>query len=84
MVGHVAPEAFVGGPIGLVEDGDEVTVDIPNRELSVAVDESELADRRADWERPDPAYEGGVLAKYARDFGSAAEGAVSNPGVRSD
>ena len=82
MVGHVAPEAMAGGPIALVEDGDEVTVDIPERELSVAVGADELDRRREAWAPRDPAYTSGVLAKYGRDFGSAANGAVTNPGVR--
>ncbi|APW98595.1 dihydroxy-acid dehydratase [Halobiforma lacisalsi AJ5] len=82
MIGHVAPEAFVGGPIGLLEDGDEITVDIPDRTLEVDVDEDELEARREEWDRPEPAYEGGVLAKFGRDFGSAADGAVTNPGVK--
>ena len=82
MVGHVAPEAAVGGPIALVEDGDEVTVDIPNRELSVDVSESELEARREEWEPAEPAYASGVLAKYGTDFGSAANGAVTNPGAK--
>jgi len=82
MIGHVAPEAAVGGPIGLLEEGDEVTVDIPNRELSVDLPDAELDERREDWEEPDPGYGGGVLAKYARDFGPADLGAVSNPGVK--
>ncbi|SFC36632.1 dihydroxy-acid dehydratase [Halobiforma haloterrestris] len=82
MIGHVAPEAFVGGPIGLLEDGDEITVDIPDRTLEVDVDEDELETRREEWDRPEPAYEGGVLAKFGRDFGSAADGAVTNPGVK--
>ncbi|APX96101.1 dihydroxy-acid dehydratase [Natronorubrum daqingense] len=82
MIGHVAPEAFVGGPIGLLEDGDEITVDIPERTLEVDVDDAELEARREDWERPDPPYDGGVLAKYCRDFGSASHGAVTNPGLK--
>jgi dihydroxy-acid dehydratase len=82
MVGHVAPEAAVGGPIALVEDGDEVTVDIPDRELSVDVPESELEARREGWEPGEPAYASGVLAKYGNDFGSAANGAVTNPGAK--
>ena len=82
MVGHVAPEAAVGGPIALVEDGDEVTVDIPERELSVDVSESELEARRESWEPGDPTYASGVLAKYGADFGSAANGAVTNPGAK--
>jgi dihydroxy-acid dehydratase len=83
-IGHVAPEAFVGGPIGLLEDGDVVTIDVENRELSVDCSPEELADRRDAWERPDPNYTNGVLAKYAATFGSAADGAVTNPGVRRD
>ena len=84
MVGHVAPEAAVGGPIGLIEDGDRVTVDIPERDLTVDLSETELADRRADWEEPAPQYEGGVLAKYARDFAPADYGAVTNPRLTPD
>ncbi|ELZ78452.1 dihydroxy-acid dehydratase [Haloferax larsenii JCM 13917] len=84
MVGHVAPEAVEGGPIALLEDGDEVTVDIPNRELSVDLSDEEFAARKEDWEPKQPAYTSGVLAKYARDFGSAANGAVTNPAVKRD
>ncbi|WP_257298598.1 dihydroxy-acid dehydratase [Haloarchaeobius sp. FL176] len=82
MVGHVAPESYVGGPIGALEDGDVVTVDIPNRELSVDLSDGEIADRLDAREEPEPAYTSGVLAKYGRDFGSAANGAVSNPGTK--
>ncbi|TYL38981.1 dihydroxy-acid dehydratase [Natronococcus pandeyae] len=82
MIGHVAPEAFVGGPIGLLEEGDEITVDIPDRTLEVDVDDAELANRREEWTRPEPAYDAGVLAKFARDFDSASNGAVTNPGVK--
>ncbi|ADD04210.1 dihydroxy-acid dehydratase [Natrialba magadii ATCC 43099] len=81
MIGHVAPEAFVGGPIGLLEDGDEITVDIPERELAVDLDDAELDARREEWEQPAPAYDSGVLAKYGRDFDSASNGAVTNPGL---
>ena len=81
MIGHVAPEAADGGPIALLEDGDTVTVDIPERELSVDCSADELDARRADWEPRDPDYTSGVFAKYARDFGSAAEGAITNPGL---
>ncbi|MFC7072761.1 dihydroxy-acid dehydratase [Halovenus rubra] len=84
MIGHVAPEAYVGGPIAAVEDDDTVTVDIPNRKLSVDLTDAELEERLADCDAPDPAYEHGVLAKYVRDFGSAANGAVTNPGVMWD
>ncbi|KAB1198678.1 MULTISPECIES: dihydroxy-acid dehydratase [Haloferax] len=84
MVGHVAPEAADGGPIALLEDGDEVTVDIPNRELSVDLSDDELAARKEEWEPKPPNYTSGVLAKYARDFGSAANGAVTNPALTRD
>ncbi|EJN59255.1 dihydroxy-acid dehydratase [Halogranum rubrum] len=82
MVGHVAPEAAVGGPIAMLEDGDEVTVDIPERELSVDLSDEELEARKDDWEPRDAPYTSGVLAKYANDFGSAANGAVTNPGAK--
>ena len=82
MVGHVAPEAAVGGPIALLEDGDEVTVDVPSRELSVDLEESELAARRDDWDEPAPRYDAGVLRKYGDLFASAADGAVTDPGAK--
>jgi dihydroxy-acid dehydratase len=84
MIGHVAPEASVGGPIALLEDGDEITVDIPSRELSVDVSDEEMARRREAWEPSEPNYATGVLAKYGQAFDSAANGAVTNPGVKRD
>ena len=84
MVGHVAPEAYVGGPIAALEDGDTVTVDIPDRTLAVDCSDAELARRLDERDDPDPPYDSGVLAKYTRDFGSAANGAVTNPGVQWD
>ncbi|MFB6296452.1 MAG: dihydroxy-acid dehydratase [Halobacteriales archaeon] len=78
-IGHVAPEAFAGGPIAALEDGDIVTVDVAERELSVDLSEAEIEARLDAREEPDPAYTSGVLAKYGRDFGSAANGAVTNP-----
>jgi dihydroxy-acid dehydratase len=81
-IGHVAPEAFVGGPIGLLEDGDVVTIDVEARELSVDLSDEALADRREAWERPEANYTTGVLAKYGATFGSAADGAVTNPGAK--
>jgi dihydroxy-acid dehydratase len=80
-IGHVAPEAFVGGPIGLLEDGDVVTIDVPEGRLDVDLSEAELEQRRESWTQPEPVYDGGVLAKYGNAFGSAATGAVTNPGV---
>jgi dihydroxy-acid dehydratase len=77
MAGHVAPEAFVGGPIALVREGDRITFDIPGRKLTLEVDEAELTTRRASWSPPAPKYTQGVFAKYARSVSSAAEGAVT-------
>ncbi|WP_101294595.1 dihydroxy-acid dehydratase [Halegenticoccus soli] len=82
MIGHVAPEAADGGPIALLEDGDEVTVDIPNRTLEVDLSDEELDARRDAWEPREPNYTTGVLAKYGEAFGSAANGAVTNPGAK--
>ena len=75
-IGHVAPEAAHGGPIGLVQEGDRIRVDIPNRRLDVLIDEAELANRRAAWEPIPPRYTRGALAKYAKLVGSAESGAV--------
>jgi dihydroxy-acid dehydratase len=83
-IGHAAPEAHVGGPIAALEDGDIVTVDVAERELSVNLNDAEIEARLADREDPDAGYRGGVLAKYQRDFGSAANGAVTNPKAQWD
>ena len=74
MVGHVAPEAAVGGPIALVHDGDTVTLDVDARRLDV---DAELEERRSEWQAPEPRYAWGALAKYARLVSSASEGAVT-------
>ncbi len=76
MVGHTAPEAAVGGPIAIVQDGDEITVDAENRRLELHVPDDEIQRRLAAWTPPRPRYETGALAKYARLVSSAAEGAV--------
>ena len=78
-VGHVAPEAAVGGPIGLVEDGDEVVLDAHEGLLDLRVDPAELARRREEWKAPVPRYSKGVLAKYARLVVGAERGAVTEP-----
>jgi len=78
-VGHVAPEASVGGPIALVEDGDVVVLDVDTRRLDLEVDNAELARRRDGWKAPAPRYTAGALAKYARLVSSAARGAVCTP-----
>jgi len=80
-VGHVGPEAFVGGPIGLLQDGDMIVVDAEQGVLSVELSDEELAERRAQWQAPEPCYDRGVLWKYSQEVGSAAQGAVTHPGV---
>ena len=75
-IGHVAPEAAAGGPMGLVEEGDRIRVDIPNRSLDVLVDDAELERRRASFQPVPPRYTTGALAKYAKLVGSAETGAV--------
>ncbi len=77
-IGHVAPEAASGGPLAAVQDGDSITIDIPERRLDVELSDAELEARLAEWSPPAPTYTTGVLAKYATLFGSAAQGAVSN------
>jgi dihydroxy-acid dehydratase len=77
MVGHVAPEAAAGGPIGLLAEGDIITLDIPNRQLDVQVTPEEMATRRASWQPLPPKYTTGVFAKYAKLVSSASEGAVT-------
>jgi dihydroxy-acid dehydratase len=80
-VGHVGPEAFTGGPIGLLQDGDMITVDSEQGILSVDLSDAELAARRAQWMQPAPRYDRGILWKYAQEVGSACHGAVTHPGV---
>jgi dihydroxy-acid dehydratase len=75
-VGHVAPEASTGGPIALVRDGDTIRLDLTTRTLDVLVDEVELERRRSEWKPLPPRYSTGVLGKYAKLVGSAAQGAV--------
>jgi len=77
MVGHVAPEAFRGGPIAHIRDGDTITIDVEKRQLNHDVAEDELARRAAEWKQPEPRYKRGVFAKYANAVGSAAEGAIT-------
>jgi dihydroxy-acid dehydratase len=81
VVGHVAPEAFVGGTIALVQEGDSITIDAPARLLQLNVAEDELARRRAAWTPPAPRYTRGVLAKYAKLVSSSSLGAVTDLGL---
>jgi dihydroxy-acid dehydratase len=77
MVGHIAPEAAMGGPIAAVRDGDTITIDVPMRRVDVGVSAAELTRRLEGWAAPQPRYTRGVMAKYASLVGSAAEGAVT-------
>ena len=81
VVGHVAPEAAVGGTIALVQEGDSITIDAPARLLQLNITESELEARRAAWTKPAPRYTRGVLAKYAKLVSSASLGAVTDLGL---
>ena len=78
VVGHVAPEAFVGGTIALVHEGDSITIDAEQRLLQLNVPEKELARRRAEWRPPVPRYTRGVLAKYAKLVSTASRGAITD------
>ncbi|HSN20909.1 MAG TPA: dihydroxy-acid dehydratase [Usitatibacter sp.] len=77
VVGHVAPEAYVGGPIALVKEGDSITIDAHRKLIELNVPEAEIAKRKAAWKQPAPRYTTGVLGKYAKLVGSASEGAVT-------
>jgi dihydroxy-acid dehydratase len=78
MAGHVAPEAPHGGPIAAVRDGDTIIFDVAARELNVEVSEAELTERLTAYDPPAPKYRNGVLGKYAKHVGSAAQGAVTS------
>jgi dihydroxy-acid dehydratase len=77
MAGHVAPEAFVGGPIAAVREGDVITLDVKARRLDVALTDDEIAARLRGWHAPEPRYKTGVMAKYAALVSSASEGAIT-------
>jgi dihydroxy-acid dehydratase len=79
MVGHVAPEAFRGGPIAVLQEGERVTIDVEARELRVDLSDDEIAERLRRWTTPPPRYDDGVLAKYAALVSSASEGAITSP-----
>jgi dihydroxy-acid dehydratase len=79
MIGHIAPEAFVGGPIAALRDGDRITIDVAARRVDVALSDAEIAERMRGWRPPAPRYTEGVFAKYAALVSSASEGAVTRP-----
>ena len=78
VVGHIAPEAAVGGNIALVEEGDLITVDALNQIIEVKISNSELELRRKNWTKPKPKYKKGVLAKYSRIVSTSSLGAVTD------
>jgi dihydroxy-acid dehydratase len=80
VVGHIAPEAYVGGTIALVHEGDSITIDAKKRLLQLNVDDAEIARRRAAWTAPEPRYTSGVLAKYMRLVSTASLGAITDGG----
>ncbi|HRB21907.1 MAG TPA: dihydroxy-acid dehydratase, partial [Nitrosomonas sp.] len=78
VVGHVAPEAYVGGNIALVQEGDSITIDAEQRLLQLNISDAELEKRRSNWKPPQPRYTRGVLAKYAKLVSSASFGAITD------
>ncbi|MFN9026773.1 MAG: dihydroxy-acid dehydratase, partial [Akkermansiaceae bacterium] len=78
VVGHITPEAFEGGTIAILENGDEIEINAVENRISVDLPEAEIAARKAKWVRPEPRYKYGVLAKYAKLVTSASEGAVTD------
>ena len=78
MVGHLAPEAAVGGPISAVREGDFITIDVQSRRISIDISSDELASRLSGFKPPEPKYKAGVMAKYAALVGSASDGAITS------
>jgi dihydroxy-acid dehydratase len=78
VVGHISPEAYVGGPLALVKNGDTISIDASKRKINLEVPAAEMAKRQAAWKQPKPRYTKGVLAKYAKCVGSASKGAVTD------
>ena len=72
------PEAFVGGPLALVKNGDKISIDAEKREMTLHVTKKEMAERKKNWKQPKPRYTKGVLAKYAKLVNSASKGAVTD------
>ncbi|MEM0912440.1 MAG: dihydroxy-acid dehydratase [Pseudomonadota bacterium] len=78
VIGHVTPEAFEGGPLAIVEDGDEIIIDASNKEITLSLPSGELEKRLATWQKPAPRYTRGLLSKYAKTVSSASTGAVTD------
>jgi dihydroxy-acid dehydratase len=81
VVGHVTPEAFVGGPIAVIKNGDKITIDAEKRAITLGIPAAELKTRLAKWKQPKPRYTRGVLAKYAKLTSDASHGAVTDLGL---
>jgi len=79
VVGHVAPEAAVGGPIGLIKEGDSITIDAHQQLIQLNIPEAEFAARKVAWKSPTPRYTRGVLAKFGKLASTASRGAVTDP-----
>lgn len=77
VIGHITPEAFVGGPLGLVKNGDIISIDASKRSIELKISKAEMARRAKAWKQPRPKHKTGVLAKFAKLVGSASEGAVT-------
>jgi dihydroxy-acid dehydratase len=79
MIGHISPEAAVGGPIAALRDGDTITIDIDSRRIDVDLSAAQKDERMRGWTKPKPHYTTGVFAKYAAHVTSASEGAITRP-----
>jgi dihydroxy-acid dehydratase len=75
-IGHVSPEAAHGGPIAFVQEGDEITIDIPAKRIDLNVAQDEIERRKANWKQPEPTIKTGILGRYAKLVSSAAQGAI--------
>ncbi len=78
VIGHVTPEAIAGGPLAIVQDGDNIAIDASTNQLNLELSDEEIQRRLANWRCPEPRYQRGVLAKYARTVSSASLGAVTD------
>ena len=78
VVGHITPEAYEGGAIALVKNGDNITIDAKNSEITLDISDTEMARRKSNWKKPAPKYTRGLLAKYAKTVSSASTGAVTD------
>ena len=78
VLGHITPEAIEGGPIAIIEDGDQITIDAKKRQLNLDISAAELKRRLKAWKRPQPRYTKGILAKYAKTVSNASLGAVTD------